>query len=151
MQSFTQIQLALDTQLLTTSGVGGAGAAVIKENDPNFLTTAATSSAKTFVRSTLLPSPTDVSCLGADGYVRTNGLYAIDVIAPLDKGYAAPKALADDLLATFKRGTVLTLTNADTITVENSYMSPNVTSGAWRQSGFYCVQVIVRWYGFVQP
>jgi hypothetical protein len=149
MQSYVQIQAALDARLQSASGLSTA--VFIAENTPAAASTGPTSSAKLYVRSTLLPNPSDVSTLGADGYVKVNGLYAIDVMGPLDKGYTNTKALADNIVNAFVRGTNLSLSGGDFITIENAFMSPNVTQGAWRQAGFYCVQVIVRWYGFVQP
>jgi hypothetical protein len=149
MQSYVQIQVALDGQLQTASGVSSA--LFIAENTPVAASTGPTSSLKLYVRSTLLPNPSDVSTLGADGYIKMNGLYAIDVMGPLDKGYTSTKTLADNIVNAFVRGTNIELSGGDFITIDNAYMSPNITQGAWRQAGFYCVQVIVRWYGYVQP
>jgi uncharacterized protein DUF4128 len=152
MQSYTKVQTALGVQLLTATGMSGPTAALfIDENTPNYLTSQPSSSDKLYVRATLLPSPADVSTLGASGYVRMNGLYAIDVLGPLDKGYTATKTLADNIIAAFVRGTDLTTSDGEKVTIENSFMSPNVTQGAWRMAGFYAVQIQVRWFSFVLP
>jgi len=151
-QSFTQIQQALDTQLLTVNGItNGTTGNLISENQTMNLSSIPNFTTRTFVRSTLVPSTTTVETLGNAGYVKVNGLYAIDVIGPMDKGYLTVKPLADLVLAAFPRGLKLTLTNGDVITVAVASPSPNVAQGSWAMNKLYCVQVVVQFFGYVQP
>jgi hypothetical protein len=152
-QSFTQVQQALDARLLTVPGItaSGMGANFTAENSPNWRTTAPDPTGKLWVRSTLRPYSTTNETLGQSGYVKVNGLYAVDVMSRIDSGYTAAKLMADAILAAFVRGTRLTLANGDALTIESASLAPDITQGAWRASGLYCVQVQVRWFGYVVP
>lgn len=156
-QAYYPIQQALDTQLLTVGGISqwaanNTSGNFFAENQTFSLANIANPSGLVFVRSTLIPVSPVTSTLGIGGYDELSGVYAIDVMGQLDKGFATVKQMADTIIAAFPRGSQLTLPNsAGQITVETTGMAPNITQGAWAMNKLYCVQVQVKWFGYFAP
>jgi hypothetical protein len=155
MQSFTQIQQAFDTALAAALvGVTVPGITSITtylENDVSNFATQPDITTKLALRTNLIPAPTVVETLGTDGYVNVSGIYAIDIFGAVNQGYVPVQTLGDVLLAAFSRGTILTLTNGDQVTISTSSPSATVNQGAWLMNKLYCRQIMVKWFGYVQP
>jgi hypothetical protein len=148
-QNFTQIQQALDTKILTVSGITTAN--LFTENETINFAMQPDITSKLAVRTTLIPTKTITETLGTAGYVSVNGIYAVDVMGAVNQGFTAVSLLADSVLAAFAHGSQLTLTNGDVITISSASPSPNTNQGAWTMNKLYCRQVIVEWFGFIQP
>jgi hypothetical protein len=147
-QSLTQIQQAFDARMLTITGINTNNLFTENGGGINFALQPDITS-KVAVRTTLVPSKTIVETMGSEGYVSVNGLYAVDVIGSTNQGIGIVAPLADLVLAAFPRGLNLTLTNGDTITVATS--SPSPSHPNWSMNKLYCRQVIVEYFGYVQP
>jgi hypothetical protein len=154
-QNFTQIQQAFDSQLQTvmnaTTVPGISSIVLYTENEVSNFKMQPDTTSKLMVRATLVPAKTINETLGNLGYVSVNGLYAIDVIGQVNQGYTAVQLLADAVLAAFSRGQNFQLPNGDTITINIASPSPNTNQGAWTMKSLYCRQVVVEWFGYVQP
>lgn len=161
MQAYTPIQQALDSQLL--SGVNGQTAGTLSvwssgnqtgnlfyENTGFSLAYFNNPTNLVAVRSTLIPISPATGTIGQDGYDLISGFYAVDVMGQMNQGYTATKQLADMVIAAFARGTQLTLSNEESITIEKTGFMPNVTQGAWAMNKLYCVSVRVDWFGYMQ-
>lgn len=61
-----------------------------------------------YLRARHLPNNTTQISLGSTGFNRHQGLFQIDVMWPLDSGEVAPKEIAGQIIAHFKRGTEFT-------------------------------------------
>jgi|SRR6185437_7597345 len=157
-QSYYAIQQALDAQFLNTnSGIGltqwsptNKTGTFFGENQTFSLDYFPSITGKIFARSTLVPMGPQTSTIGIGGYDKISGVYAIDVMGQLDKGYTATKQAADRVIAAFPRGLQLTLTTGDQITVETTGIAP-IQLGAWAMNKLYCVQVQVKWFGYMTP
>jgi hypothetical protein len=155
-QNFTQIQQAFDTAVQTTiSGITGiSGVASITffpENRAINFAMLPDVTTSVGIRTNLIPAKTLVETLGTGSYVSIQGLYAIDIFTAVNQGYSGVQQVADALLAAFPRGLILTLTDGDNITINTSSPSSNVNQGAWLMNKLYCRQIIVQWFGYVQP
>ena len=156
-QNFTQIQQAFDTALTTvisanqTPGGGITSVTLYSENKVMNFAMQPDITTKLGVRTTLIPTKTIVETLGPTGYVSVNGMYAIDVIGQINTGYTGVQLLADIILAAFPRATIMTLGNGDTINIATSSPSTNTNQGAWAMNKLYCRQVMVEFFGYVQP
>jgi hypothetical protein len=150
MQNFTQIQQAFDTKLLTVPGITASNVTIYTENEVlNFLKQPDISGL-IGIRTTLVPTKTIVETMGVGSYVSVNGFYAVDVFGPVNKGYATVSTMADAILATFAHGQQLNLVDGDVITL--GLASPGTSNqGAWSMNKLYCRQVIVEFFGYVQP
>lgn len=126
--SYSTIQTILDTQLQT----------VVTANLQLENTTRETKLID-FVRSTLLPSQTEIVTLGATGYDRLNGLYQIDVFVKLGSGANAANVQADAIMAAFTKGTYLT-SGTTNVLIENKWRIP-----ARVLQNFYQIPVFVQW------
>lgn len=162
MQAYYPIQVALDARLLSGVNAITAGSLVqwspsattgnfFAENATFSLANVANTTNKVYARSTLIPVSPSTETLGVGGYDRISGFYAVDVMGALDKGYAATKQLADLVVAAFPRGLQLSLSNGEQITIETTGMAPNITQGAWAMNKLYCVQVQVKFFGYMAP
>jgi Bacteriophage related domain of unknown function len=159
VQQYVPIQTALDTQLLAVSGIATWNPSNLNGSTGNFFAENVTLDQDYFqnpsnlvlVRSTLIPLSPMNETIGIGGYDKISGIYAVDVMGQLDKGYTATKQLADLVVAAFRRGTQFTLSNGEVITVETTGMAPNVSQGAWAMNRLYCVQVQVKFFGYMQP
>jgi hypothetical protein len=154
MQAYYPIQVALDALLLNVSGITAYNPAngtgnFIAENQTIDLGDVPNTSATVFVRSTLIPVSPETSTVGIGGYDKVSGFYVVDCMGPLDKGYAQTKQLADTVIAAFTRGTIITLSNNEQITIEKTGIAQNVTQGAWNMNKLYALQVRVDWFGYM--
>jgi hypothetical protein len=148
-QSFYQIEQALDTRLLTVTGITTAN--LITENKGSDLSTIANPTGMVWVRPTLVAAKTTVETLGANGYIKPNGFYAIDVVGLLNQNYTQVKQLADLIMAAFPPGLILTLTNGDKLQIDVASPSQNVTEGSWSMNKYYATQVMVDWFVYTTP
>lgn len=158
-QAYTPIQVALDTRLLTVNGISTTSPAptgnFISENTAFSLSNIANNVKPSgfptgiiLVRSTLIPVAPSTETLGVGGYDKVSGIYAVDVMGPLGKGYMAVKQLADLVIAAFPRGLQLTDSIGNAWTMETTGMAPNITQGSWAMNKLYCAQVQVKWFGY---
>ena len=157
MQSFYQIQQAFDTALASvisanqTPGGGITSVTLYGENQVENFAVQPDITTKLGVRTTLIPTKTIVETLGPTGYVSVNGMYAIDVMGQVNTGYAGVQQLADIIMAAFPRAQIITLTNGDTINIATASPSTMTNQGAWTMNKLYCRQIIVEFFGYVQP
>ena len=157
MQSYYQIQQALDTNLLDE--VAGVSLWAANNTSGNFFTenqplaTQYNNNLGTGVllRSTLVPITPVNKTIGVDGYDELAGFYNVDVMGLRDKGYAYVKQMADSVIAAFPRGTILALATAGQITIEKSGIGVDIAQGGWKMDNLYCVRVRVDWFGYFAP
>lgn len=132
--SITAVQTALVNKLQTLTGLPPLQA----ENTRNI-----GKAGQTFVRATLLPAATQQLSVGVNGRDQLSGLFQVDIFIPQDTGVSPANALADQIIAHFPRGTVLTEAGVTTH-----------VQRAWRQTGgrvetFYQVPVVIQWVAIV--
>jgi len=111
--NYTDIQLALDTQVQTVVGLP----TIQLENTQN-----SNKNKSTWTRTTLLPASTEIVTLGAQGYDRLNGLYRIDLFSQLNEGVTDASTMADLVLASFTKGARLT-SGSVVVVIENKTRS----------------------------
>lgn len=133
MSTTLEIQAALDTQLLTVTGLP-----VLQTENTRF---DGSKNVPAFCRSTLLPAQTTVIGLGAGSAAQTQmqGLYQVDVFYPQDSGTTAARTLADAVVAVFPVGLRL-VEGSSTVTVEVASVMT-----AYSINKYYCVPVRIQW------
>jgi hypothetical protein len=155
MQNLTDIQTKFDTALQTAvaaATVSGITQIIIyPENKTMNFDKLPDITTKLGVRLTLIPAKTIVETIGPNGFVSVNGNYAIDVCGQVNTSYVAVQTLSDTLLSAFSRGTKLTLTSGDVVTVMNASPSVNTNQGGWTMGKLYARQIIIEFQCFTQP
>ncbi len=85
-----------------------------------------------WLRPTLLPAETVQATLGESGQDMSQGVYQIDVFAPLGEGKNEALAMADKIADHFKRGTDLVY-NSRTVRIKNVSQAASVKNEGWFQ------------------
>ena len=130
---FTVIQKMLDDHLNTLDGLP----TVQLENKR-----LKTVTNQPFVRATLMPTQTEIAALGVFGYDRAGGMYQVDCYYPIDDGATPCSTMADNIIAHFNKGLVLT---------SGEYMlQVDITfrETARALQNFYNIPVIVTWHSY---
>ena len=146
-QNTTAIRQAFETQLLTVSGVSLAN--LIKENQTFNFAAVKDPTGLVYVRTALRPNLTTVETLGGS-YIKSSGLWVVDVIGQLDKGYAPVTTLADSILAAFPSTLRLTLSNSDVLTVAVASPTDGGSQEAWNVNRLYAVTLTVEYFLYIQ-
>lgn len=124
MSVFTDISIALDTQLGTLSSSPPVAW-------PNSAYTPVTGT--TYIRPTLLPASSEIATIGLTTSTDLNtGIYQVDVFTEAGTGKSAGMVMADLVADHFKRDTNLVY-NGRTVTIKNVSQSPANTDNGWFQ------------------
>ena len=86
-----------------------------------------------YIKFDLLPAETRQITLGDDGYNRLTGIAQFAVYWPEGQGMVLPNEIAGEIIAAFKRGTVITRETQNIRIVAPPYTLPAVTFGNWTQ------------------
>lgn len=135
MSVFLDISAALDGRLNTMTSVPP----VAWDND-TYEPTIGT----LYLRPTNIPGDTLQSTLGDTGQDVTNGIYQVDVFAPLGEGKNEATVMADLVADRFKRGTDMVY-NSRTVTVRSVSRQAANTSGGW-----YQIPVVIVYRAFTE-
>lgn len=79
-----------------------------------------------YLRPNLLPAQTIPAGLGSDAANRQTGLYQVDVFWPENEGDIGPIEVAGQIIAHFKRGTLLTYSGQDVRINDPPWVAPKV-------------------------
>jgi len=83
-----------------------------------------------FLRATALPPNTEQAGLGTGGLERHEGIFQVDVFAPIDRSKATALAEADSIANYFQRGSTLTY-NGVNVRLYTSNLGPGLRDGSW--------------------
>lgn len=86
-----------------------------------------------YLRVTFLPNVTTQEELGDDGRNRHMGLFQVSVMWPEGQGSITPLDLAGDIIAHFKRGTVITQDGVQIHIDKPPYLSPRLKDTPYSQ------------------
>jgi hypothetical protein len=129
--SYANLQAALDNHLQTLANLPP----LQLENTRNIGRTG-----QSFSRATLLPARPSQLSVGAQGRDLRRGLYQIDLFVPTDDGATTANVMADEVIAHFPRGLVVSL-DGTSVVVEMAYREVGQ-----RVETFYMLPIMVVWW-----
>jgi hypothetical protein len=133
--NYKNVEKALNKHLLT----------VVDESQLQTENDFRTPNSQNFIRSTLLPSQTQVWSIGTSGMVRVNGLFQIDVFTRTNTGTDEARDISDEIVKLFEQARTSASIGYEGIDV--------VIESAWTGPGsafqnFYRIPVFVQWSSY---
>lgn len=124
--AFFDTQAALDSSLSTAAGV-----IPVAWQYPGTQGPYEPETGTTYLRPTNLSGDTFQAELGTTGQDVTDGIYQVDVLAPLDATQKTILDLADDIADAFKRGSIHTY-NGVNVRIRRASVGTSTRDGAWQ-------------------
>lgn len=124
--AFLDIQAALDSSLSTAAGVIPVAWQYPGTQGPYEPVTGTM-----YLRPTNLSGDTFQAELGTTGQDVTDGIYQVDILAPLDATQKTILDLADDIADAFKRGSTHTY-NGVNVRIRRASVGTSTRDGAWQ-------------------
>lgn len=96
-----------------------------------------------YLRTALLPVPTQYPCIGQNTEAYEQGIFQIDVLGIAGEGRGVVQDKADDLITYFARGTLLTY-DSQNVRIERAYQSPGR-----QEDNRFKISVNINYHAFV--
>jgi hypothetical protein len=96
-----------------------------------------------YLRTALLPVPTQYPCIGQNTEAYEQGIFQIDVLGVAGEGRGVVQTKADAIVTYFARGTLLTY-DSQNVRIERAYQSPGR-----QEDNRYKIPVNINYHAFV--